>query len=65
MRSWVFLALVAAVGANEPTAPMFDPMAVGLVFAGNHPNSTGGPETDNESILKAGTPPDIQGERLL
>ena len=63
MKTLVLCACVLAPVAAEAPRPMYDPMAVGLVYAGNSPEVNIG--KDNPSVVLAGKAPDIKGAAAL
>ena len=58
-RLVILLVCVVPHVATEAPRPMYDPMAVGLVYAGNDAEANIG--KDNPSVTKAGKAPDIKG----
>ena len=54
-----FIMGVSVLVAGKTPKPMYDPMAVGLVFAGNEETNVG---KANPSVELAGKAPDIKGE---
>ena len=60
LRRQSLLSLVATALAAAPAGPMYDPMAVGLVYSGNEEANVG---KNNPSTQKAGKAPDVKGAR--